>query len=321
MPARPSAHDPTASPTILAAGVVVHDAKGRVALVHRPRYDDWSLPKGKLEKREDAAVAAVRECREETGVRARLEVPLPEVTYAVGGRPKVVRYWRAAIDGDDGFVAGTEVDQLRWVPPEQAASVLTNPADAVVVAASAELGPTFALAVLRHAEAVPRAVWAAAPHPRPSDDARPLTAHGSAQARSVATLLACYRPRRVVSSPAQRCRQTVEPLAAVTHTVIELDERYSESSAERDPGLPQAAAAALAAEHLPSVLCTHRPVLPHVVATLVTAAGPRSHEPAAASGRVAGLVASEPPLEPAGCLVLHRDSNGTIRAYERHRPA
>jgi 8-oxo-dGTP diphosphatase len=302
---------------ILAAGVVVHDQAGRVALVHRPRYDDWSLPKGKLERGEAAAVAAVRECWEETGIHARLEAPLTEVTYSVAKGRKRVRYWRAAIADDDGFAPGPEVDQLRWTAPSEAAQVLTNASDAAVVAASTGLGPTRALVALRHAEAVPRAEWAESS--TRADDERPLTARGLAQAQDVAILLACYRPQHLVSSPARRCEQTIEPLAALVAAVIKRDDRYSEARSARDPDALRAAVGALAVPPLSAVLCTHRPVLPLVVSTLVAAARAGSGEHPAATTPVAGLLAAERPLQPASCLVLHRDDAGRLVSYERHQ--
>src|SRR6058998_3412885 len=98
-----------------AGGVVVHD--GRVAVVHRPKYDDWSLPKGKLDPGETSEAAALREVEEETGIRCSLGDELPPVTYADRhGRAKVVRYWAMEpVSGE--FVANAEVDEVRWVTP------------------------------------------------------------------------------------------------------------------------------------------------------------------------------------------------------------
>jgi 8-oxo-dGTP diphosphatase len=96
-----------------------------VLLVHRPKYDDWSFPKGKLDDGESAEDGALREVREETGLRCGLGPELATVAYEDGrGRPKQVRYW--ALEPRDGeFVPGTEVDEIRWVPPAQAAALLT----------------------------------------------------------------------------------------------------------------------------------------------------------------------------------------------------
>jgi 8-oxo-dGTP diphosphatase len=117
-----------------AGGVVTHG--GRVLLVHRPRYDDWTLPKGKLDPGESFEDAALREVEEETGVRARLVSELPETHYEVNGRPKVVRYWLMEPEGDAAFVPNDETDELRWVTPDEALSLLTYDRDRDVVTAA-----------------------------------------------------------------------------------------------------------------------------------------------------------------------------------------
>jgi 8-oxo-dGTP pyrophosphatase MutT (NUDIX family) len=106
-----------------AGGVLVRD--GRIALVHRPKYDDWTLPKGKLEPGESFQDAAVREVREETGMQGALREELAPVEYTdPKGRPKTVRYWRMElVEGD--FVPNNEVDELRWLTPDDAARALT----------------------------------------------------------------------------------------------------------------------------------------------------------------------------------------------------
>jgi 8-oxo-dGTP diphosphatase len=117
-----------------AGGVVVRD--GLVAVVHRPRYDDWSLPKGKLDPGESFEQAALREVEEETGLRARLERELPSVEYEVRGRPKLVRYWLMAVESDPGFEPNSEVDELRWLSPADAAELLTYDRDKAVLDAA-----------------------------------------------------------------------------------------------------------------------------------------------------------------------------------------
>jgi 8-oxo-dGTP diphosphatase len=117
-----------------AGGVVVRD--GLVALVHRPRYDDWTLPKGKLDEGESFEEAALREIDEETGLRARLVRELPSVRYEVRGRPKVVRYWLMEVESDAGFVANDEVDELRWLEPAQGLALLSYDRDREVLRAA-----------------------------------------------------------------------------------------------------------------------------------------------------------------------------------------
>jgi 8-oxo-dGTP diphosphatase len=122
------------SAEVEAAGGVVLDGEGRVAIVHRPRYDDWSLPKGKLDAGETFEQAALREVEEETGMRCSLEDELDPVRYRDNkGRPKIVRYWLMQVEDDPGFEPNDEVDELRWVTPGQAAELLTYPHDAELV--------------------------------------------------------------------------------------------------------------------------------------------------------------------------------------------
>jgi 8-oxo-dGTP diphosphatase len=109
---------------------------GQVAVVHRPRYDDWSLPKGKLDPGETFEQAALREVEEETGLRCELVRELRSVEYEVRGRPKLVRYWLMSVASDPGFVPNDEVDELRWLSPEDAASLLTYDRDEEVLAAA-----------------------------------------------------------------------------------------------------------------------------------------------------------------------------------------
>ena len=116
-----------------AGGVVVRD--GRVCLVHRPRYDDWTLPKGKLDDGESFEDAALREVWEETGLRCRLGEELEPTRYTDNkGRPKLVRYWLMDVVDDEGLDPNDEVDELRWVPVAEAPSVLTYGHDRDLVA-------------------------------------------------------------------------------------------------------------------------------------------------------------------------------------------
>ena len=110
-----------------AGGVVLRD--GRVAVVHRPRYDDWSLPKGKLDPGESFEDAALREVEEETGLRCHLVRELPAVEYEVRGRPKLVRYWLMEVEAETAFVPNDEVDELRWLEPPEALALLSYDRD------------------------------------------------------------------------------------------------------------------------------------------------------------------------------------------------
>ena len=118
------------SEPIVASGcLVTREMEGatQVLLVHRPKYDDWSLPKGKQDPDEHITLTAIREVLEETGVRVRLQQPLPHREYTVGDEPKVVYYWRASVVVDKGFVPNNEVDEIAWLPIDEAAAKRASP--------------------------------------------------------------------------------------------------------------------------------------------------------------------------------------------------
>ena len=116
-----------------AGGVVVDDRDGTVLVVHRPRYDDWSLPKGKLDPGETFEQAALREVFEETGVRCRLHEELAPARYEVDGRPKIVRWWRMSVI-EETDTHDSEADEVMWVPPEDALVLLSYEHDRALVA-------------------------------------------------------------------------------------------------------------------------------------------------------------------------------------------
>lgn len=250
--------------TIRAAGGVAWrpGADGvEVCLVHRPRYDDWSLPKGKLDPGEPALLAAIREVAEESDVRAVPQVRLPTVRYVSEGRPKVVDYWSMRAVGAGGFQPDTEVDSVRWLPVDEAVRLVSYPHDALVLRAFAGLAPvTVALAVVRHAQAGRRATWSG------PDTARPLDATGLAQARQLAPLLATVRPVRLLTASARRCVQTLDPVAELLDLPIEVVGDFDEPKPGQQPEETALAAAGrlveLASTGEPVVVCSQGKVLP-----------------------------------------------------------
>ena len=249
---------------IRAAGGVVWrpgPAGVEICLVHRPRYGDWSLPKGKLDAGEHPLVAAVREVAEETDVRAVPQVRLPTVRYRSEGHPKAVDWWSMRAVGSGGFQPGTEVDEVAWFPVDAADRRVSYPHDAEVIAAFAALPPvTATVLLLRHAHAGKRATWSG------PDNGRPLDAEGRAQARALVPLVALVRPARLLSASARRCVQTLDPAAARLDLPIEVCGDLDEPKPGQQPEECALAAAArlvaLAAAGEPVAVCSQGKVIP-----------------------------------------------------------
>jgi len=250
---------------VVAAGAVVFRPGRRVLLVHRPRYDDWSFPKGKLDPGEHAAVAAVREVAEETGLHVRLGPPLDSQRYPVGARGKTVHYWVGwpVSDHDvSGYLVNEEIDDVVWLPYDEAMARLSYERDrATLVEAKAQRKQTRTLVVLRHAKARTRKAWGKKP-----DKARPLVSLGHDQAQRLVTLLATYDVTRLVSSSSTRCLQTLQPYADSTGWDLEAHDGLSEEEASKKS--VNAVVGDLFDDTRSSVLCTHRPVLPRVFEAL-----------------------------------------------------
>ncbi|WP_229399427.1 NUDIX hydrolase [Micromonospora okii] len=228
-----------------AGGVVWRPTEGGVSvcLVHRPRYGDWSLPKGKLEPGEHPLLAAVREVAEEADVRAVPQVRLPRVRYRSQGQPKVVDYWSMRAVEAGGFQPDTEVDEIRWLPVADALSLVSYPHDAEVLAAFAALPPvTATVALVRHGHAGRRGTWSG------PDTGRPLDATGWGQAHALAPLVALVRPARLLSASARRCVQTLDPVAALLDLPIEVAGALDEPKPGQHPDERALAAAACLAE-------------------------------------------------------------------------
>ncbi len=303
--------DRQAAGEIMAAGAVLWRPAGRgtqVALIHRPKYDDWSLPKGKLESGEHALLAAVREVAEETGLRVTLGLRLPAVRYPVDDQPKVVDYWAARADTADGqFAVNDEVDRLEWVALSRAAIRLSYAHDLRLLADfSAAPRPTVPIILVRHGTAGAKSDW------RRHDALRPLDARGKQQAKVLARLLRCFGTAQVISSPAERCVATVRPYASSIGAEVEampelgLPEKKSPRAAEQEVALAATAVAVGAATAgQPVVICAHRENLPLLLTAICDQLG-------------AGVPAGRP-LRKGGFWVLHQAA-GELAGSERHHP-
>jgi 8-oxo-dGTP diphosphatase len=204
-------------------------------MVHRPKYDDWSLPKGKPEPGEHLLETAVREVTEETGLTVAVGRRSVRTGYDLRGPdgapvPKEVDYWTAQWTGGD-FVANDEVDELRWLPVDAASALCSHEHDRAVLADLARtdvpLMPTLLL--VRHAHAGSRSDWDG------PDDLRPLDDRGRAQAARLAEVLPLFHPVDLRSAQPVRCMQTVEPLAEQLGLAVRSCPALSEEGFATDP--------------------------------------------------------------------------------------
>lgn len=279
---------------VRAAGCVVwrgNSGKPEVLLVHRPRYDDWSFPKGKLDSGEGDRAAALREVEEETGLRVVLGPQLADQHYTISdGQPKVVTYWAAEpAPGSDisAFWPNDEVDDLRWVKLPQAPEILTYQRDIDQLRDFEEsCYSSTPLLVVRHAHARNRKTW------KSDDSKRPLAADGQRQAVDLVDVLKAYGITQVVSSDSARCVDTVLPYVNATRSRLMLDPGLSEEGASADT-IAERVQEVLTG-HQRVALCSHRPVLPDIF-------------------KAFGVDSVW--LDPAGIVVIHR-REGKVLGFE-----
>lgn len=302
-----------------AGGVVwrVVDDKVRVLLIHRTKYRDVTLPKGKVDPGEMLAETAVREIHEETGIRVVLGVPVGVSRYRLPSkRTKIVHYWAAeATDAAiraSAFVPNKEIAALEWVSPKKALKRLSYPVDTEIVENFLTLIEegvlrTFPIVALRHAKALSRDEWDG------KDAARPLGHRGRKQASSIVGPLLAFGVRRIVSSPAVRCVKTVEPLSAAIARPIDTTKLISQDAWEEGKSDARAVVGERVRSRRPAVLCSHGPVLPDILSEL-----------ALATGTLRGsYLGSASALEPAAFSVVHLsvDNPGSgIVTIETHAP-
>jgi broad specificity phosphatase PhoE/predicted NUDIX family NTP pyrophosphohydrolase len=313
-------------PNIRAAGTVPwrHRAGAlEVALVHRPKYDDWSWTKGKLDADELWQVAAVRETLEETGLHVRLGMPLPPTAYRVldrTGHPatKQVRYWAATVVGGVGSLEN-EIDEVVWLDVAGTHDRLDYAHDRQQLRAiqRADLSgtlDTWPLVVVRHGRAVPRSAYKGS-----RDWLRPLNAVGERQARALIPLLAAYGVSALYSSTSERCVATLVPYAQAIGREIQLRQQLSEESFARKGGHR----VVKTMEHLldaaePVAICGHGPVLSTMIKPLL--ARVTTDGDLAVSARAAITGALDLNLEKGEAFVCHVSDAGAdakVVAVER----
>jgi len=292
---------------IFAAGAVCWREVGKdimVAMIYRGRYKDWSFPKGKVDPGETLAEAAVREIKEETGLKVKLGVPLSTVSYPIDkGRTKVVHYWAAKVTdkavANSKFKPDEEVSEVVWVKADQAFAKLSYKHDQELLQEVLDLRKngmlkTKPLIIIRHAHATPRTDYVG------EDGKRPLLPEGKRQAKELVRLLSAYGPRRVFTSPWRRCKDTITPYAkAHRYKIIDRGE-LSEMGNAKGPARTAKVAKNLFTDARSSILCTHRPTLPTITKVLASYAEPK----------LAKLILEAKALKPGDFIVLHLTTAG-----------
>ncbi|HKF31556.1 MAG TPA: NUDIX hydrolase [Jatrophihabitantaceae bacterium] len=265
-------------PTIRAAGGVVWRDDGgplRIAVIHRDRYDDWSLPKGKLNHGESRLSAAVREVHEETGAVVAATRRLIETAYLVDDVPKTVQFWAMRYRSGE-FTRNSEVDDLRWLPLPEARTTLTHDVDrSVLDAFAARPVPQSVIVLLRHAKAGRRTQW------QGDDRLRPLDKAGRLQARELPAFLSAFTPVSVVSADRVRCVQTLEPFAVATGMDLAISPAFSDESYLDDPEATRNELLALAKSLPAAVVCSQGIAVPGLVTDLTGLEDTRARKGAA----------------------------------------
>jgi 8-oxo-dGTP diphosphatase len=290
---------------IRAAGAVVWRPGpdgDQVLLVHRRKYDDWSLPKGKQEPDEPLPLTAAREVLEESGASITLGRHLAPVRYKINGNPKQVDYWVATMTGfDAAAVPNHEVDKIAWLPVPEALGRVSYKQDvAVLLDFTSGITESTPLILLRHARALPRPEW------KRADADRPLDKAGTADAATLASLIACFAPTAtVVSSDTTRCLDTVGPYVELTGSPLQ-PAGVLRASHPADQPAATALLFALIAAREPAIVCAHRENLPALLSSALQFLGELAVPEKAAR-----------PL-PKGAFLVLRTTGGTLEGIDRY---
>jgi 8-oxo-(d)GTP phosphatase len=231
-----------------------------IAVIHRPRYDDWSLPKGKVDPGETAPVAAVREVFEETGSHSILGRRLAAVSYPIDLGVKKVYYWAARSTGGE-FTPGNEVDELVWLPVADATKKLNYAQDRKVLRQfKKQPADARTMLVVRHGTAGRKSRFSG------DDTKRPLDKQGRAQAEALVGQLLAFGATNVRAADRVRCQQTVEPLAEELGVPIQAEPTLTEEAYAKSPKRARHRMLEIAKQEGTPVICSQGKVIPDLIA-------------------------------------------------------
>jgi len=291
---------------VYAAGAIlwrIEDEQLKVAIIHRGRYDDWSWPKGKVDAGETLPETAVREIKEETGLKIELGVPLGIQRYRLANKNwKEVHYWAGEVSekslANSKFKPSEEVSAVHWFTPQEAREKLSyshdlEQLDKLLERFESKQLRTKPVVILRHGKARSRATW------KDGEASRPLLSDGNAQAEALPKLLKAFGAKSVFSSPWTRCLSTIAPYAQSDKVKVKVSPELTEFANEKKPEQTKALISNLINLNKSLVICTHRPVFPNIVATLETRANKNFH----------AKLAEIPALKPGSFAVIHMSEN------------
>jgi phosphohistidine phosphatase SixA/8-oxo-dGTP pyrophosphatase MutT (NUDIX family) len=287
---------------IKAAGAVVWREETpfevEILLVHRPQYDDWSFPKGKVEDGESYISAAYREVKEETGVSTIFGQYLGSTSYSIENNKKKVKYWSAIALPDAGtFVANVEVDKIQWVSIREARHFLSYDEDREILDEFINCERfTNTLILLRRAKAVRRADW------NDYDLDRPLAALGVEQSRRLVNQLKPYGIQGIYTSDASRCFSTIEPLSEHLDLRITVTADLNEETYEKDSRTALKYIRHLMKYPGNQLVCGHNPIIPEILT------------------KIARVEYSADDLEPADAWVIHHRGDEIFSVEFLRRP-
>jgi len=291
---------------IYAAGGVLwrrnSDKEIEILLVHRPRYDDWSLPKGKVESHEELITCAYREVMEETGFDVQLGPFVSEIEYFVEEGLKRVSYWSGRVTNPEHhFTANSEVDAIEWLGIEEAIQRVSRESDREVIEAFIKVPyDSYPLIFLRHGKALAREQW------HGDDEDRPLDLLGQQQAKRMLSMYQVYGLNQIHTSDALRCHDTVYEMARALGLDLTVTTAVSEYTWKKPKGKEKAKeyVKELVKVNEPILLCSHNPVLPRMLEKLT---------------KKIDFDRPENKLQPGESWILHHDKKSVLQID--HLPA